>query len=610
MAQRPLAKRQILVRSFLRLRRLNRNDQMILALLAVLIGVGVAGAEIAFRFLLSSFQYLAYGHGEETLLSHVRGLPWWQVLLAPAAGGLLVGLILRWLVPGGRPLGVPHVMAACALRGGRMSLRAGLGAAVVSAASLGTGASTGREGPVVHLGATISAWVARRLKLSAALSRTLLGCGVAGAVAASFNAPIAGVFFALEVVVGHYALSAFAPIVLASVTATILSRLHYGDFPAFVLPETYPIASFWEFPAFALLGVVSAVVAVAFMFSVMTVEDAAERTRLPRVVRPMLGGLAVGAIALAFPHVLGVGYEATDLALREQLGLGLLLALIVAKTAATALSLGMGFGGGVFSPSLFLGAMTGGAFGLIATSVFPEFSSGHGAYTLVGMGAVAGAVLGAPISTILIVFEMTGDYALTIAVMVAVAIASVLTQEVLGRSFFTWQLERSGISLKGGREIGLLAQIKVSDVMKRDYAAIAPEASLDQVRAKLRGARYGELFVLEDDNRLVGVITITDLAQREDDAAEAGREPRRPPTAADLARTDPPMLEAEDEIRDAMGLMDTAGESHLPVVDSKDARRVVGFVHEHDVVLAYQRALLQARAEERGESVPDSWRRR
>jgi len=488
-----------------------------------------------------------------------------------------------------------------------MSLRAGLGAAVVSATSLGVGASTGREGPVVHLGATLSAWLARRLRLSAALSRTLLGCGVAAAVAASFNAPIAGVFFALEVVVGHYALSAFAPIVLASVTGTVLSRLHYGNFPAFVLPESYPIASFWEFPAFALLGVVSAAVAIVFMFLVNLVEDGVERAKVPWVIRPAIGGLGVGAIAILFPHVLGVGYEATDLALREQLSLGLLVALIVAKTAATALSLGFGFGGGVFSPSLFLGAMTGGAFGLIATGVFPEFSSGHGAYTLVGMGAVAGAVLGAPISTILIVFEMTGDYALTIAVMVAVAIASVLTQEVLGRSFFTWQLERSGISLKGGREIGLLSQIRVSDVMKRDYAAIAPDAGLEEVRAKLRGARYGELFVLEDDNRLVGVLTVTDLAQQEEEAQEASSEP---PTARRLARANPPMLEAEEEIRQAMRLMDTAGESHLPVVDSKEARRVVGFVHEHDVVLAYQRALLQARAEERGERVPDSWGRR
>jgi len=591
--------RHPLFRAYLRVTRIGRNDQLVLAVLAVVLGVGAAGGEIAFRQLLASVQFLTYGEASEALTSHVAGLPWWWVLAAPAAGGLLVGLVLHFLMPGRRPLGVPHVMEACALRGGRIRSRQGLGAAVVSALSLGVGASTGREGPVVHLGATLSSVVSRRLGLSAALTRTLLGCGVAAAVAASFNAPIAGVFFALEVVVGHYALSAFAPIVLASVTGTIVSRMVYGDFPAFQLPQIYQIASFWEFPAFALLGVVSALVAGVFMFSVMAVEDTVERIRLPTLLRPAIGGLGVGAIAIWFPHVLGVGYEGTDMALNERLGLEMLIGLLVAKTAATALSLGCGFGGGVFSPARVRGAMTGGAFGLIATGVFPELASSHGAYTLVGMGAVAGAVLGAPISTILMIFELTGDYELTIAVMVAVAVATVLVQETLGKSFFTWQLERAGISLKGGRETNILARLHVHDVMKRDYSVVAPEASLEEVRDKLRHARYGELFVLDADNRLEGVLTVTDLAQ-----SEAPGRGGPPPVAGRIARADAPFLESGDEVRRAMRLMDSAGESHLPVVDNAESRRVVGIVHEHDVMLAYQKAILQARAEERGESVP------
>jgi len=591
--------RQPLFRAYLRLTRIGRSDQLVLAVLAVALGAGAAAGAMAFRALLASVQFLTFGEASEELTSHVAGLPWWWVLSAPAAGGLAVGLVLRFLMPGRRPLGVAHVMEACALRGGRIRARHGLGAAVVSALSLGVGASTGREGPVVHLGATLASVAARRLGLSAALTRTLLGCGVAAAVAASFNAPIAGVFFALEVVVGHYALSAFAPIVLASVTGTIVSRMVYGDFPAFSLPETYQIASFWEFPAFALLGVVSAAVAGFFMFAVMAVEDTVERLSVPAVLRPALGGLGVGLIAIWFPHVLGVGYEGTDMALNERLALELLVVLIVAKTAATALSLGCGFGGGVFSPSLFLGAMTGGAFGLVATGVFPELSSGHGAYTLVGMGAVAGAVLGAPISTILIVFEMSGDYELTIAVMVATAVATVLVQETLGKSYFTWQLERAGINLKGGRETGILARLRVADVMKRDYSVVGPEAGLAEVRERLRRARYGELFVLDADNRLRGVLTVTDLAQA--DAPETGGPP---PTAGRIARAEPLFLESTDEVRRALRLMDSAGESHLPVVDSRESRRVVGIVHEHDVMLAYQKAILQARAEERGETAP------
>ena len=248
------------------------------------------------------------------------------------------------------------------------------------------------------------------MRLAPSQGRTLLGCGVAAAVAASFNAPIAGVFFALEVVLGHYALRAFAPIVMASVVGTLVTRAHYGNFPAFIIPE-YAIVSFWEFPAFILLGAVCALAAIIFTRSVFFVEDRmVKHVPLPRWSHPVVGGLLVGVIAIQFPHVLGVGYEATDAALREQLSLSLMLALIVFKTAATAISLGSGFGGGVFTPSLFIGAMTGSAFGIVASMAFPELAASHGLYAIVGMGAVAGAVLGAPISTFLIVFELVADY--------------------------------------------------------------------------------------------------------------------------------------------------------------------------------------------------------
>lgn len=571
-----------------------RDDQFRMAVLAVAIGMAAAGGEIVFRGWLTAVQLLAFGTGSARLASWAAALPWWQVLLAPAAGGLAIGLFLRYLMPGQTPQGVPHVMEACSLNSGRMSIRAGIGAAIVSASSLGAGASTGREGPVVHLGATIGAKVAEWLRMPPNMSRTLLGCGVAAAVAASFNAPIAGVFFALEVVVGHYALNAFAPIVVASVAATVVSRSYYGDFPAFILPRSYEIASLWEFPAFALLGIVCAVVAMIFMWSVITAERLVGRLRLPVVVRPAIGGLAVGAIAIWFPEVLGVGYETTDKALAEQVPIAMLFALILIKTAATALSLGFSFGGGVFSPSLFVGAMTGGAFGVLATAVFPELSSGQGAYTLVGMGALAGSVLGAPMSSILVLFEMTGDYAVTLALMLAVVFASVLTQAALGKSLFTWQLARRGVSLESGRESSLLRQIRVADVMKHDYARIAPDAGWAEILAKLRDAPYGELFVVEEDDRLAGVITVVELAlstSRPDDA-------KPPPTAGDLARPNPPVLVADDELGKAIAMIDRINESHIPVVDSPTTWRVVGFVHEHDVMLAYRRAL--TRAQDRG----------
>ncbi|RMD62649.1 MAG: chloride channel protein, partial [Alphaproteobacteria bacterium] len=205
------------------LRRLGRNDQVILSVLAVTIGVAAGGAAIAFRTAITLIQRLGYGDG--SIITAAARLPWWHLVLVPALGGLAVGLFVYWLLPGRRPHGVADVIEANALRGGRMSATVGLKAAVVSAASIGVGASVGREGPVVHLGASLGAWAAKRLHLGRAPSRTLLGCGVAAAIAASFNAPIAGTFFALEVVIGHYALSAFAPVVIASVTGTMISTV-------------------------------------------------------------------------------------------------------------------------------------------------------------------------------------------------------------------------------------------------------------------------------------------------------------------------------------------------------------------------------------------------
>ena len=387
----------------------SRNDHLLLSALALVLGFAAGAAAIAFRECIILVQEVGFGFGGERVASLAAELPWWQLLLVPAIGGLLVGPAVHFLLPGRRPQSVQHVIEASALRSGRMPLLVGIKAAIISVVSIGSGASVGREGPMVHLGATFGSWIGQRFRLGRAMSRTLLGCGVAAAVAASFNAPVAGTFFALEVVVGHYALSAFAPIVIASVAGTLVSRGIYGAFPAFILPDQWIIVSYWEFPAFALLGLVSAIAAVLFMNSVMLADKVVNKVPLPLWARPAVGGLIVGAIAIAYPEVLGVGYEATDAALSDLYPLQLLLLLIVAKTLATAVSLASGFVGGVFSPSLFIGAMVGGAFGVIATAAFPELSSGHGAYTLIGMGAVAGAVLGAPMSTIIIIFELTGE---------------------------------------------------------------------------------------------------------------------------------------------------------------------------------------------------------
>ena len=572
-----------------------RNQQLILILLAVLTGSAASFGAIVFREVVVLAQTEAFGASLEQMSGFIGILPDWQIVLVPTLGGLLVGLMVYYLMPAQRPRGVADVMEAAALRSGAITLREGVGAAAVSAASISVGASVGREGPVVHLGAALSSFVATKLRLSRSQAVTLLGCGVASAVASSFNAPIAGVFFALEVVIGHYALSAFAPIVIAGVTGTIITRLYFGDFPAFIISDQ-TIVSFWEFPAFALLGIVCAMSAVVFLRSCEFSADIFARIPVPAWLKPMFGGLCVGIIALVFPQVLGVGYEATDIALKGQYELAVLIALIVAKTAATAICIGAGFGGGVFTPSMFIGAMVGGAFGLIATQLFPHLSSGHSAYTLVGLGAVSGAVLGAPISTILIVFELTANYALTIAVMLAVVIATVITQQVRGHSFFTWQLERRGINIKGGRESGLMMTTHVSDVMSHQFTPVAQTLNINGVREKLLTAPHGELFVVDENSALLGTITLEDLSDSAfdhsiDDVVNA----------SDVARLHPPSLSANDSLEAALKMMQDTGEEHVAVVEDRTSMKLIGFLHEIDVMLIYNRALIDARREERGE---------
>ncbi len=580
----------------LRWRHLARNDQIVLSVLAVVAGAAVAYGTIGFRWLIGVIQLGYFGTAEEKLYSFAAGLPWWQILLAPAAGGLFVGLFLKYVMPGGRPVGVAHVIEAGALRGGRMSLNQGLGAALVSAVTLGSGGSAGREGPMVHFGAAIASYVAKRTHLSPSLSLTLLGCGVASGVAASFNAPIAGVFFALEVVIGHYALHAFSPIVIASVVGTIVSRAHLGDFPAFVVP-VHDAVNITEYPAFLLLGLTCAVVAWIMLRAIATVEAGFERTPLPVWARPAVGGLAVGAIATVFPQVLGVGYEATDIALHAGFTFTLLIGLIFAKTAATALTLGAGFGGGIFSPGLFVGAMTGGAFGIVAAAVFPDQASSAGLYAMVGMGAVAAPVLGAPISTILIVFELTGDYSMTIAAMIAVSVASVTMQQVFGgQSFFRWQLERRGLDLGGGRARRVLARTRAADLMSGDFHTVGEGITIDNIRATLQAAPEDHIFVVDNDERLIGNLSFTDI---KDVAFESGLDHLI--NARDAARPNPAYIIADESLERALAMMDSSGLAYVPVVDNEETRRVVGILHHGRVLAEYNKVLIEVHAEEHGE---------
>ncbi|MBL6927793.1 MAG: chloride channel protein [Rhodospirillales bacterium] len=573
-------------------RRVLRNDQLILAVLAVFVGACSGGAIILFREGISQVQSVFYGTGSERLYEHAASLPWWWILLAPTVGGVLVGLTIHFLMRRKRPSTVADVIAATAMQSGRMSLRRGLKTAIVDCLSIGVGASVGREGPAVHLGASLGGYLAKVLHLTRSLSRTLMGCGVAAAVAASFNAPIAGALFANEVIIGHYGLSAFAPIVISSVVGTMVSHAYFGDFPAFIITQHAGV-SFVEMPAFAILGLLAAASAIGVMNGVTAAAKVSAKLPGPVWLRPGVGGFLVGGIAIFIPHVLGLGYGVTDDALKEALPWAILLAAFVGKLVATTISIGFGFGGGIFSAALCIGAMLGGVYGVAVTSVFPAISSGADVYTVVGMGAVAAAVLGAPISTTLIIFEMTGDYGLTVAVMIAVVLSSIVTKQVTGHNFFTWQLAKRGLDLRAGFETTLLRDLRVRDVMASACARVGPEVRLPEIRKLLPNAPGGRIFVVDEDDGLVGTITLSDLA---DFAFDGGVDDLV--MANDIARRHPPVLAITDDLEHALQMFGEWGEEHVAVVDSADSLVFHGCVHEKDVIAAYNRALVETRREE------------
>ncbi len=519
-------------------RKWNWRRQPAVWLIAAGIGILVGYAVIAFRLSIDFVSMLSFGSGERGLIEAAREAHWLVVLLVPTLGGLAVGYLIQKYLPKNRAEGVADVIDARALKGGQIPARDGFLSAVVSSISLGVGASTGREGPAVHIGASLASHFSRQLGYSPRIARTLLAAGVASAVAASFNAPIAGVLFALEVILGHYALRAFGPIVIASVAGALVARLHIGDMPAFVIPHYY-IQSYWEMPAFAILGVISALVAVVFMRSVFTVTRLVDASPIPLWARPAGAGFIVGLCALKFPEILGVGYGATDAALKGDLVASLLLLLIAVKIFTTSISLAGRFGGGVFSPSLFLGAMTGGAFGILAGHVGPELSSASGLYAIIGMGAVSAAILGAPISTTLIVFELTGDYNVMIALMVATSIATVMTQAMIGRSIFHLQIESRGYHIAEGPQRFLLETIKVEEVMTSDTSGQGIEITQDT-----------------------------------------------------------PLLHPEDKLEKAFKLLETSPTEIVLVVEKEALDQPIGYVYHKRALEVFNKALIEANIEE------------
>ncbi|MGF1553201.1 MAG: chloride channel protein [Paracoccaceae bacterium] len=446
--------------------------------LSVVVGVVTGYVVTGFRLGIAGLQTLFYGASNAEIHSHAASLPWYLVLPVPILGGLAVGWIVTRFTPDGATRGVADVIQAAALKRGCIERGPGLASAAAALVTLSTGGSTGREGPAVHLGAVIASWVSTRMHLSEMNGRDILGCAAAAAVSASFNAPLAGVLFALEVVLRHFALHAFGPIVLSSVAAAVVSRLHLGNVTEFELPPN-TIGFYTELPAFVILGVLAGLLAVALMRSIFLAESFGDgvcrATRMPLWLRPAVAGAFLGTIALAFPHIIGVGYETTSRALTSEIGFWTAVAFAAVKTAAVSITFAGRMGGGIFSPALMLGALLGTAFGAVAIDVVPSVQGSQGLYALAGMGAVAAAVLGAPISSTLIVIELTGDWQAGMAVMVSIAMAAAVADRLVARSFFLTQLERKGLHLADGPQGYLRTTVRVRSLMRAPGAKGVPD---------------------------------------------------------------------------------------------------------------------------------------
>ncbi|MEM1381340.1 MAG: chloride channel protein [Pseudomonadota bacterium] len=495
--------------------------------LAALIGVGTAYGVLAFTIAIEFITDWSYGAPSEMLATGARKLEPLRAFIVPVVGGVLVGCLLFLSRKMGfigeiRCQGVAEVIEARARPPGAISMRSGLINTAVCATALGTGSSAGREGPAVLLGGAISVFLSKTFDLSAKDSRTLLGCAAAAAVSAAFNAPIAGVLFALEVVLSNYALSIFSPIAISSIVATLITRYHLGDLHRFVMPE-YGGASPFDLFLGGASGIVAGLVAVSFLIVAgwgrTTARLAISRVHIPPAAMPVVAGVGMGTIGIFLPELLGYGYQATTAALAGNYTIGLLLILLVGKVFTCVLCLSCRFGTGVFSGGIYLGAMAGAAYGILMNDAFGTFVASPTFFAIVGMGAVSGAIIGAPISTTLIIFELTGDYTMTAALMIAVGIASVITQVFFGTSWFHYQLNQRGYDLSEGPQGVILQTIRVRDVMRPVPETAAPlEETADRLFAtQSLGEALAEMGRLgldampvtagRGENKLLGTVT-------------------------------------------------------------------------------------------------------
>jgi CIC family chloride channel protein len=551
--------------------RLRDNDLFLLALAAgagIMSGISVSVMDV----LVDALKHAVFGIPYGAHLSASSSLPWPRVVTMPVLGGLIVGLLTtlwrRW-----RPREVVDAIEANALFGGRMSVTDSLALVVQTIFSGGFGASVGLEAAYTQCGAALASRLGRQLGLRRDDMRTLVGCGAAGAIAAAFNAPLCGAFYAFELIVGSYTLQTMAPIGIAALTGVMVVRALRGTEPIFVIWHPVTLAPS-DYIAFFFLGLASAVLAILVMKGVTGTEALFRAQAVPRWARPVLGGVLLALVGLAFPQMLGSGHGGILHLLHAGYGsdLPFLAGLVLAKVVGSAVSIGSGFRGGMFSSSLFLGGLFGSLVGTLIIRLDPHLAVDPLVYALVGMGTVAAAIVGAPVTMIMLVLETTGDFSVTVGVMIGVVTASFWVKHWFGYSFATWRFHLRGLQIRSPEDVGWINELLIGPMMRRDPAVIAADQPLDELRRRYPPGSTKEVFVVDGNGRLSGMIDPLE--------ASAPGPATTAKTVGDLVAKPPAFLVPGDNLRTALGLFREAAQEILPVIDNAEARRVIGYVSE------------------------------
>lgn len=586
---RKQAKRRIFWKNAVQyvLSKLKLSEQIFMLLGGLVIGILGGYGSVGFKWLVSQLQNIAWG-GWMHPVSLVAQHPWYWVILIPAAGILIAAVSATYFAPEAKGPGVPEVMENVAIRGGVIRLRVLVVKVWASAVSIASGGSVGREGPMVQIGASLGSLFGQITQITARQMKTFVGAGAAAGIAATFNAPIAGSLFALEIIIGDFGLAQFSPIVVSAVISTLISHQYVDKFGLFDVPA-YQLVSMWELIPYIILGLVTGLVAVGFVRALYKTEDLVDKIPVSSPVKAVVGGGIVGAMALVYPEVLGNGYEVINNVLLGEFVWSLALVLIVWKILATSITISAGASGGVFAPSLFLGAMTGGFVGGIANYFFPDLVGSPGAYALVGMAGVVGASTNAPLTAILIIFELTNDYEIILPVMLTTIVATVFSMIFSKDSIYSMKLKRRGVDINQGRDLNILRSLPVSSAMRKSIEKVHENTTLHQLMDLMAGSQHTVFFIVDSEDNLTGYVSLNDLRKLIGDTDVLNHLI----IAGDIAHSIRFYIYPEETLNRAMEVFAQEGIDELPILKSAEDHKIIGTLWRQDVIEAYNREIFR-----------------